>query len=241
MSEKKSKNVVIIALCITLIFMGVGFAALSQTLQINGTATVTGSWDVKITNIEAVEAVYAHTAVTGAANLANFATVGTVADKTGNVHGVVNGFTGGGTNATFNVDLNEPGDYVIYKVTVTNGGSIVAKLATTNGITLTDNSPEVFSDGNGGTTFEGTAGEGQKLFIYTMQTESSGVYSVASDLGTLASGMGTLTATGTANSVDYFYVKVLYNNTALEGIPDSTHNSAIGTLTLNYIQNDNAS
>ena len=41
MSEKKSKNIVIIALCITLIFIGVGFAALSETLTINGTATVT--------------------------------------------------------------------------------------------------------------------------------------------------------------------------------------------------------
>ena len=34
MGEKKTKNVVIIALCLTLIFMGVGFAALSQNINI---------------------------------------------------------------------------------------------------------------------------------------------------------------------------------------------------------------
>ena len=34
MGEKKTKNVVIIALCLTLIFMGVGFAILSQNLTI---------------------------------------------------------------------------------------------------------------------------------------------------------------------------------------------------------------
>lgn len=235
MSEKKSKNIVIIALCITLIFMGVGFAALSQTLTINGTATVTGSWDIKITNIEAVEGKYAHTAI-ASANLANFAatsgskeTPATTAPTA--VHGVVGGLNS--TNATFDVDLNEPGDYVIYKVTVTNNGSITAKLNTTDGITLIDNSPEVFTGG----TFEGTAGTGIKLFGYSMMTEAAGVYTAQPNLSTLASSMGTITQ----NGVDYYYLKVQYNETSLEGMPDSSHKSALGTLTLNYVQNDNAS
>lgn len=48
MGEKKTKNVVIIALCLTLIFMGVGFAALSQNINIKATGTVSGktAWDI---------------------------------------------------------------------------------------------------------------------------------------------------------------------------------------------------
>ena len=234
MSEKKSKNIVIIALCITLIFMGVGFAALSETLTVTGTANITGTWDIKITNIQAVEAQYAHTAVTGSSNLANFAADANSNTKTNGIHGLV-----GGLNtiaATFNVDLNEPGDYVIYKITVTNNGTITAKL-NTNGLSLIDNSPEVLANGN----FAGTGETGTKLFLFTMQSEESGVYSDSTP-GSIASGMGTLTATGTQGAVDYYYVKVEYNSeTALVTTPDSNHNSAVGTLTMNYVQNDNAS
>ena len=48
MGEKKTKNVVIIALCLTLIFMGVGFAALSQNINIEATGTVSANtaWNV---------------------------------------------------------------------------------------------------------------------------------------------------------------------------------------------------
>ena len=45
--------------------MGVGFSLLSSTLTINGTASVSGTWDVHITGIEAVEGTYKGTSWTG--------------------------------------------------------------------------------------------------------------------------------------------------------------------------------
>ena len=111
MNERKSKNIVIIALCITLIFMGVGFSLLSQTLNINGTTTVTGTWDVRITGIEATEAMLEGEAVTDLTTLTAAGTVNT-----------------DGTLAEFNVTLPNPEDYVVYKVTVTNAGTIDAAL-----------------------------------------------------------------------------------------------------------------
>ena len=66
MNERKSKNIVIVALCITLIFMGVGFSLLSQQLTINGSASVdSGSrWDIEIDSITPVKAVYGGSEVT---------------------------------------------------------------------------------------------------------------------------------------------------------------------------------
>ena len=230
MSEKKSKNIVIIALCITLIFMGVGFAALSETLTINGTATVTGTWDIKITGIEAVKGVYAHTAIEPE-NLSYFS----VEDGTKStsaygdqeaIHGVVGGLDT--TAATFDVDLNEPGDYVIYKVTITNNGTIAAKLNTSDGITLTDNSPEITNNGTVAVAPE----TGTKLFLYSMGSYSAGTYNESNDLGSLASGMGSLLA----GENDYYYVKVEYNQTKLTTAP-STNNTATGTVTFSYVQN----
>lgn len=42
----KKKNYLIVALVIILLALAVGYAAFSQTLQISGTATATGNWDV---------------------------------------------------------------------------------------------------------------------------------------------------------------------------------------------------
>lgn len=118
MNERKSKNIVIIALCITLIFMGVGFSALSQTLTINGTTTVSGRWDVRITDIKATSAFIAGAAAEDLtaynAELAEGSTA--------------NGVRFDATSATFNLNLAEPGDWVEYTVTVTNGGNIDATL-----------------------------------------------------------------------------------------------------------------
>lgn len=100
--ERKSRNVIIGLLCAIIVFMGVGFAAsLSSILTINGDAEITGTWNVKITDITA-------TNVTGKAN------AGTP--------------TATATTANFNATLAEPGDSVTYKVTVQNNGTLTAKL-----------------------------------------------------------------------------------------------------------------
>lgn len=117
MGEKKTKNVVIIALCLTLIFMGVGFAALSQNINIKATGTVSGktAWDI---------------------HYATFA----LNEKGGNAADTTPEATTGGvkyldaakTTATVSFTLTAPGDYVEYKGTITNFGSIDAKLSTYN-------------------------------------------------------------------------------------------------------------
>ena len=54
MTENRSKTVVIIALCLTLIFMGVGFAALGQNLTITTEGQIVGSkWDIHFENFAA--------------------------------------------------------------------------------------------------------------------------------------------------------------------------------------------
>ena len=117
MGEKKTKNVVIIALCLTLIFMGVGFAALSQNINIEATGTVSGktAWDVR----------YASFALNGSG--------GNAADTTPDAtDGGVKYLDASKTTATVTFTLTAPGDYVEYKGTITNFGSIDAKLSTYN-------------------------------------------------------------------------------------------------------------
>ena len=124
MGEKKTKNVVIIALCLTLIFMGVGFAALSQNINIEATGTVSGkdAWKVH----------YASFALNGKG--------GNAADTTPEAtEGRVKYLDTSKTTATVNFTLTAPGDYVEYKGTITNFGSIDAKLSTYTSSFNTDN------------------------------------------------------------------------------------------------------
>ena len=117
MGEKKTKNVVIIALCLTLIFMGVGFAALSQNINIEATGTVSGK--------DAWKVYYASFALNGKG--------GNAADTTPEAtDGGVKYLDASKTTATVNFTLTAPGDYVEYKGTITNFGSIDAKLSTYN-------------------------------------------------------------------------------------------------------------
>lgn len=115
MEDKRSKNVVIIALCLALIFMGVGFAALSQNLTISATGTIasTGSnaWNVHFD---------------------------TFTDSTGKIEGNTGADTTveqkyldeGKLNATVTFELKKPGDMVQYTGVIKNYGTINAKLAT---------------------------------------------------------------------------------------------------------------
>lgn len=101
-SERKSKGIIIGVLCAVIVFMSIGFAALSSQLKINGNATISDTWNVQITNIEKKEASTGATATSDPTYTA--------------------------TTANFNVSLKEPGDYAIYTVTVKNTGSLDAVL-----------------------------------------------------------------------------------------------------------------
>lgn len=96
------KMVLIGTLVAVIIIMSIGYAALSQRLQITGTASITSSWDVKITDIQ-------QSGKTGTA------TETSEPSKTS-------------TTATFDVTLNAPGDSMTYDITVSNNGDLDAIL-----------------------------------------------------------------------------------------------------------------
>ena len=99
----KNKKIIIGMLCFALVFMGIGFALFSTSLNINGTATASGSFDVKITNVTQ--------------NSKSAGTVNTTLEV-GNNYAV--------TEQDLSAVFSEPGDYIIYDITVTNRGSIDA-------------------------------------------------------------------------------------------------------------------
>ena len=100
--DTKAKNIIIGALLAAVAIMAVGYSLLAQNLTINGTANITSTWDVQITGITEGEA-------TGGA-----------------INKTPASFTG--TTATFDVELKNPGDKMIYNITVENKGSLNAKL-----------------------------------------------------------------------------------------------------------------
>ena len=103
MRDRKKRNIIIGSLCCLLAFMGIGYAILSQTLNISGIANMRGNWNVKITNMELLSE-----------------------NKTGRAEEVSHSFTD--TTATFTANLYMPGDSIEYRVTVENQGNIDALL-----------------------------------------------------------------------------------------------------------------
>ena len=103
MRDRKKRNIIIGSLCCLLVFMGIGYALLSQTLNINGIANLTGKWKIYIDSITVKEV--------GGSAKSNTAEVSE--DKLA---------------ANFDVELLKPGDYVEYDVVVKNEGTINAVL-----------------------------------------------------------------------------------------------------------------
>ena len=94
------KKTIMIIMCIAILCMIVGYAAFSTALKINGTANIASTWQVLFTKIEEVS-------------------------KTSGVT-IKSAPTASGTTATFNLDVQFPGDTIIYKITVENKGTINA-------------------------------------------------------------------------------------------------------------------
>ena len=102
--ETKHKNALIGGLLALVFVMAVGYAAFAQQLTINGSASISSSWDVKITNIE-------------------------VSTQSGTASNIGAEVGKGGLSASFDASLVSPGDSITYTVTVHNGGTIDAKLS----------------------------------------------------------------------------------------------------------------
>lgn len=144
--ESKNKNALIGGLLAIVFVMAVGYAAFATQLNINATAETgfggsNDTWNIKITNIEMTG--HTGTGSDGIAAVGTEGEAGYVAAKTTHVND-------GGLSADFAATLLSPSDSVTYTVTVTNSGSLDAKLDTytlTNGntaaITNTTSLPEV--------------------------------------------------------------------------------------------------
>ena len=103
---EKKKSLIIGCLLATIVFMSVGYAALAQTLNINGTANVNAEWKVEITGITD-------------SNLVGATVTNTEFDS---------------TSATFDVDLAYPGATATFNVAVENNGTINAALDSISGL-----------------------------------------------------------------------------------------------------------
>ena len=103
MKNRKNRNIIIAGLACLLVFMGVGYAILSTTLSIKGSASLAGKWEVYIDSIEA----------TTTSGTAKSDPPQITQDKLG---------------ATFSAKLGKPGDYVEYTIVVKNNGTIPAVL-----------------------------------------------------------------------------------------------------------------
>ncbi len=113
MRDRNKKTFTIVALVVAILLIGIGYAALQQSLVINGTAGIgDANWNIKITGIEAKN-------LNGAA----MATVDS---------GTNPSFTD--TSATFNVELQYPGASAEFEVTISNLGTIPAKLNSITGV-----------------------------------------------------------------------------------------------------------
>lgn len=103
---EKKKSLIIGCLLATIVFMSVGYAALAQTLNINGTANINADWKVEITGITD-------------SNLVGATVTNTEFNS---------------TSATFDVDLAYPGATATFNVAVANNGTINAALDSITGL-----------------------------------------------------------------------------------------------------------
>lgn len=114
MEKKKDvRNILLGVMVVALLVMTVGYAALSQNLTVNATATIADAkWKVRITDIEFDE---------------DASTV-SASSSTQSLDPAEAAEADGSTGAKFDVTLGAPGDKAVYVVTVTNLGTIEAEL-----------------------------------------------------------------------------------------------------------------
>ena len=107
MKDRRKRNIIIGSLACLLVFMSVGYAILSATLNIKGTSIFEGNWDIIITNVE-------------------MSTTGK------GVTGTYSDLAEDNKNLTLTAELQKPKDEVIYTITVKNQGSVDASLKAVN-------------------------------------------------------------------------------------------------------------
>jgi len=220
--ETKNKNALIGGLLAVVFVMAVGYAAFATTLNINGTANITSSWDVHIKSI---------TAVNGGTGRDESAANNITTEVTDN------------DTVEFTANLLAPGDSVTYTIEVENGGSLGAKLESItaqesidNGVTWEDGL-KVADDKYTGIVTPSSEGKEE---VTKMVAEPIIYTHSISDLSAL-----TLAPSGDTNgdNVKSFTVTVTYNSQVTDqplvdkNKAGNNHTNKKLKLTLNYVQN----
>ena len=112
MSRRKKNNILIGVLSGIVLLMAVGYAAFSSALNIEGTGTITSSWNIQITNIETFLP----------------SEVGSPDPDGYNISEP----TYAPTSASFNAGFELPGSMIYYVVEVSNMGSLDAEVTISN-------------------------------------------------------------------------------------------------------------
>ena len=102
MKDRSKRNLTIGILCCLLVFMGVGFAIMNATLNIDGTATAINTWSIVIDSITPIDN----------------------NDDKNDARSVSTNILDTKTEASFEVEFKKPGDYLEYNVVINNEGSI---------------------------------------------------------------------------------------------------------------------
>ena len=115
-SERDKRTYLIIALCAILVVMGVGYAAFSSLLTINGTANISNSWCVgfdntKIDTMEVTKGVSTGENPTGTMTYSGTACGSTLQP-----------------NSSLNAHFYQPGDKIEYTLTITNKSTVTAAI-----------------------------------------------------------------------------------------------------------------
>ena len=194
MSGRNKKNLIIIALIAIVVVMSVAYAAFATSLNITGTSNIASNWNIEITNITTLEK------SSGANNAAGSPTY----DNT-------NGLT-----ASINTTLTSPGDYAIYKIEVTNKGSLNAVLSSITGPTNNNND----------------------IIFYVNKNQNN---EDITDTSRMIGANDILNARGDSNNLDkgYVYVTVLYRDYENQQTPEIA--TANATVTLNFTQSSSGS
>ena len=115
-SERDKRNFIIIALCLILVIMGVGYAAFSSLLTINGTANISNSWCVGFDNTK-----------TSAFQITKGLSTGENPNGTMTYSGTACGSTLQ-PNSSLTATFHQPGDKIEYTLTIVNKSSVTAAI-----------------------------------------------------------------------------------------------------------------
>ena len=226
MEKKRGTTIAVVAaLIIAVVSLGIAFAAFSQTLTINGTATVKATkWDIYFSDTgeaSSKPAANAHISSITPSNTAGWTTTATG-----------DGTYDSATTISWNATFKTPGDKVVYKFYVRNDGDYNAKVSNT----------PVSKQGSasGETAFTctatgGTAGAETTVcshIHYGLYTDAAGTTPVAQNL-TLAA----------HDNDDYYLIAWLdesYGGNDGQGLAPADVTTATISTTVTYSQNGSA-